>query len=126
MKAPVCLDDSSGGHSLCLWFHVLPSMALLSTGLLIVSAYPIRASLALIFSFILNFPKLFLDLHMHPKMKDLKNKQTKTELPNSGLSSCWLERDQYLLVSLRFDFLLCGTGIVSGPQLSAGVKHSVS
>lgn len=81
------------------------------------------------FFFILNFPKLFSDLHMHsldptrkPKMQGKKIKQNK--LPNLVRPQC--HRDQCLLVSLHFNLFTSDIGMVLGPRLFCGVGHSIS
>lgn len=91
--------------------------------------YLITASLPLTFFFILNFPKLFSDLHMHsldptrkPKMQGKKIKQNK--LPNLVRPQC--HRDQCLLVSLHFNLFTSDIGMVLGPRLFCGVGHSIS
>lgn len=92
--------------------------------------YLITASLSLTFSFILNFPKLFSDLHMHsldptPKPQNEGKKRIKqNKLPNLVRPRC--HQDQCLLVSLHFNLFTSDIGMVLGPLLSSEVGHSIS
>lgn len=116
---------------LCILFMVLA----LSRGLPLNSPFSCKghhpylntAPLLLTFSFILSFPKLFSDLHMHsldpiPIPQNEGEQKHKTE-ETLKLSPASVSPGS---VSLHFNLFTSDIGMVLGPQLSSGVGHSVS